>query len=138
NEFSSNSLQNADEITVVLTSSLGCASSPIANSNPITITVTPTVTATVSIAGANEFCRGEQITFTSTSSNGGSTPTYQWKVNSENVGGNNSTFTSNNLQSGDVVSLEMTSNATCVTNPNLISNAIPVTVKEPIEITDPL
>ncbi|HEY8400531.1 MAG TPA: immunoglobulin domain-containing protein, partial [Cytophagaceae bacterium] len=136
-EFTSNSLQNGDVVTVILTSSLSCASSPTATSNPITLTVTNPVTATAQITGVNEFCKGEQITFTSNTTNEGSAPTYLWKVNNVVVG-NGPTYTSNNLGNGDIIILELQSNATCVTNPTTSSNAITVTVKEPIVITDPL
>jgi hypothetical protein len=63
-------------------------------------------------------CSGSTYTFTATSIDGGTAPTYQWKINGINVGINSSTFSSNTLVNNDVLSCDLVSNATCVLNPN--------------------
>lgn len=50
-------------------------------------------------------------------------PTYQWKKNGVNVGGNSATYSDNILMSTDVVLLTISSGSTCVAG-NSISNSI--------------
>jgi hypothetical protein len=92
-------------------------------------TSTP-VTPTVSIAitsGLNPDCAGKSLTFTATRTNGGSAPSYQWKVNAINTGTNSATFTSSTLVNTDIVSCVLSSNAVCATSPTANSNAITIT-----------
>jgi hypothetical protein len=98
---------------------------------PITITESVTAVASVSIAittGANNSCEGTSITFTATPTNGGTTPTYQWKVNGANAG-TGATFTSTTLTNGQAVTCVMTSNLPGVTGSPATSNAINMIVK---------
>jgi len=93
------------------------------------------VTAGVSIAltsGTNPTCNGNSVTFTATPTNGGSAPSYQWRVNGVNVGTNASSYTSSTLANGDVVSCVMTSNLTGVTGNPATSNSINMTVSGPV------
>ncbi|MCU0431677.1 MAG: gliding motility-associated C-terminal domain-containing protein [Cytophagaceae bacterium] len=93
------------------------------------MTVNPNLPASVSIAAdQNPICAGTNVTFTATPTNGGGAPTYQWKLNGTNVGTNATTYSNNNLTNGDVVTLEMTSNATCATGSPATSNAVTMTV----------
>ncbi|MCU0443781.1 MAG: DUF5050 domain-containing protein [Microscillaceae bacterium] len=71
-------------------------------------------------------CEGEQVTFTATPMNGGSTPTYQWKRNGFFVGTNNPTYIPLNLQNGEVIEVVMTSKYECAGVAN--SNQITITV----------
>ena len=128
--FSSFSLKNGDVITVVLTSSMSCASPTTATSNTITMTVSTSVTALVSVSPnlTGTVCIGQSVTFTATPTNGGTTPTYQWQVNGSNVGTNSPIFTTSTLTSGDVVTVTMTSNASCASNSPVTSSPITMTV----------
>jgi uncharacterized protein (TIGR02145 family) len=74
-------------------------------------------------ASANPFCPGSSVTFTASPVNGGTTPSYQWKVNGINSG-TNPTYTYNPVN-GDSIRCIMTSNLSCVTgNPVSSSNII--------------
>jgi hypothetical protein len=99
-------------------------------STDTTVTVNPNLPASVSIgATATTICSGTSVTFTATPTNGGSTPSYQWKVNGSNVGTNSATYTSTTLANGNTVTVEMTSNASpCLTGSPATSNTVTMTV----------
>jgi hypothetical protein len=80
-------------------------------------------------ASLNPINAGQEVTFTATPTNGGTTPIYQWKINGVNVGVNSSTFTTTTIAHGDVVTCEMTSNDPCTTVPTSVSNPISMIVK---------
>src|SRR5687767_11864621 len=129
NTYSNSALANGDVVTVVMTSSLGCASPTTATSNGITMTVTPTVVPSVSIGAnpGNTICAGTNVTFTATPTNGGS-PSYQWRLNGNNVGTNSNTYSNSALANGDVVTVVMTSYLGCASPTTAASNGITMTV----------
>src|SRR5207247_1857362 len=131
--FTSSSLANNDQVTVIMTSNASCTTTSTATSNIITIT-TSSVTPSVSInASSTSICAGSSITFTATPTNGGTTPTYQWQVNGVNVPGQvSSTFTSTSLSTGDIVTAIMTSNNSCTSPPAATSNGVTVSVTAPV------
>ncbi len=96
------------------------------------LTVNPIQTPTVSIATSDldfMICSGTNVLFTSTAVNGGSNPTYQWKINGVNVSGQNGpTFTTNSLTNGKIVTLQMISDAQCTSSNVAISNGIQASV----------
>ncbi len=103
--------------------------------NGANLTINTTVTPSVNIAsspaavlGVTTICTGTSVTFTATPTNGGSSPTYQWKLNGGNVGTNSVTYSNSALANTDVVTCEMTSNAVCPTAATVISNTITMTV----------
>src|SRR5688572_20351024 len=130
NTYSNNALVNGDVITVVMTSSPGCASPTTATSTGITMTVTPAVAPSVSVAANpnGAICAGTNVTFTATPTNGGATPSYQWKLNGNNVGTNSNTYSSNALANGDVVTVVMTSSLGCASPTTATSTGITMTV----------
>ena len=123
--YNNSSLANGDIVSCEMTSNASCLSSTTAISNSINMTVSSSVTPLVSIAASqNNVCAGTSITFTATPSNGGAAPTYQWKLNSNPVGTNSSTYSNSSLVNGDVVSCEMTSNANCLSKSTATSNDV--------------
>jgi hypothetical protein len=129
--FTTTTLVNSDVVTVEMTSNTVCVSGSPATSSGITIIVNPNVTAGVSASASpsGAICAGTSVTFTATPTNGGSTPTYQWKINGTNVSGQTtSTFTTTTLANSDVVTVEMTSNALCVSGSPATSSGITITV----------
>ncbi len=129
NTFITSSLANNDVVSCVMTSNAGCVSGNPATSNSITMTVNPNVVASVSIsASENPVCAGTNVIFTATPVNGGSSPSYQWKLNGSNVGTNSSTYNSSSLNNNDVVKCVMTSNEGCVTGSPATSNSVTMTI----------
>lgn len=123
---------NGDIVTVVLTSSIGCALNNPATSNPIVVNVTGNLIAGVSItSSATTVCTGTPVTFTASPVNGGQNPSYQWKVNGNNAGTNSAVFTYAPAH-GDVVTVVMTSNHLCAVQPIATSNAITMVVNPPL------
>src|SRR5262249_16519428 len=111
NQYQNSGLANGDVVTVVMTSSLACGSASWRISNAITMTVRGTVIPTVRIGASpgNTICSGTVVTFTATPTNGGATPSYQWKLNGNNVGTNSNQYQNSGLANGDVVTVVMTS-----------------------------
>jgi len=120
---------NGDEITCVMTSNEGCASPTTATSNAVTMTVNPTLVPAVSISSnpVSSVCAGTSVTFTATPTNGGSSPSYQWKVNGGNVGTDNTTYTYTPAN-GDAITCILTSNANCASPTTATSNTVTMTV----------
>lgn len=131
NQFSSSTLQNNDQVSVIMTSSSPCVTQTPVTSNLITIsiqqgTITPTVTIS-SIPNA-PICEGTTITFTATATNGGNTPSYQWILNGNNVGTNSSSFSSSTLNDNDQISVILTSSLGCIMNNNVSSTITTIDV----------
>ena len=141
--YFSSALVDGDVITCVMTSSEPCMSNNPATSNAITMTVFPNTTPTVSITTPlTSVCAGSSVTFSANATNEGASPVYQWKKNGGNTGSNSSIFIDNTLVNSDVISLEMTSNASCVSPATVTSNSILMTVNPnltpTVTITTPL
>lgn len=77
---------------------------------------------------SNLVCPNSNVTFTAIALNGGSSPTYIWKVNGIPVGNNSNTYTTNTLINGDNVSCELISNASCAIINLAVSNIINMSV----------
>jgi hypothetical protein len=93
------------------------------------ITVNLLIPVNVSIAAsATTICEGTPVTFTATSTNGGTTPSYQWYIGSTSVGDNSHIFTPSTLANGNQVRVEMTSSTTCPVPSPALSNTITITV----------
>ncbi|TDD94458.1 beta strand repeat-containing protein, partial [Flavobacterium cellulosilyticum] len=134
--YTSNSLVDNDIITLDLTSSATCAIPAMVSSNPIQVKVNPNLPVSVSVgASATTICAGTNVTFTATATNGGTTPAYQWKLNASNVGINSATYTNSALVNGDVVSVQLTSNATCATGNLATSSPITMTVNPNLPVS---
>jgi uncharacterized protein (TIGR02145 family) len=114
---------NGDLVWCILTSSEVCTSNNPASSIQHQMVVNPLLTVSVTIsASSNPFCIGNSVTFTATHTNGGSSPSYQWKVNGTNV--SIDTLYTYYPVNGDMVSCVFTSSASCVTGNPATSNTI--------------
>jgi PKD repeat protein len=126
--YSSATLANNDIITCKITSNAPCASPTTATSAGTTMTVNPSVAPAVSVLGSAIVCTGASVTYTAISTNGGSIPAYQWKLNGTNAGTNSPIFTPSSIANGDIVTCVLTSNALCTNPTTATSTAITVTV----------
>lgn len=117
-----------DVVKCILTSSFGCASGNPATSNLITMNVPPVlpVSATVS-ASANPVCSGNSVTFTVTVANAGPSPSYQWKVNGNNMGSSNPVLIYI-PENNDVITCNVTSSSTCTMGQTSVSYPFTMTV----------
>jgi len=104
--FGTNTLNDGDEVKVIMTSDAACASTPTAVSNIIPVTVRSTLDVAVTIkASPDNACSDGKISFTATTVNAGLTPMFQWVVNTWGAGENKNTFSSDehSLRNGDTV-----------------------------------
>jgi hypothetical protein len=126
--YTTSSLSSGAVVTCIMTSSQsGVIGSP-STSNGITTTVVQPTEPTISINGTNTICAGTAVTFTTSTSNSGSSPAYQWQVNGTNVGSNSPVFVSSTLTNGAQVTVTLTSSANCASPTTVTSSPFVVTV----------
>lgn len=132
--FNTATLSNNDVITCKLVSNASCRSADSATSNGITVTVTPVVVPSVTITATpgTTVPAGTNVTFAASVVNGGSAPVYQWKVNGTNTGTNSPAFTSNSLNDGDVVTVSVTSTASCPSPQVVTSNSLTMHIQSAV------
>ncbi|HRG57722.1 MAG TPA: PKD domain-containing protein [Bacteroidia bacterium] len=109
----------------------GCAGVS-ATRTAVIATVNPNVTPTISITSTQVNLCTNGVEFSSSITNGGASPTYQWKKNGANIPlANSSTYSATNLINGDLITCELTSNAVCAAPTVATSNTINVTITSP-------
>jgi gliding motility-associated-like protein len=130
--YSSTSLVNGDQISVLMTSNANCVSANPATSNSIAQIVNSSAPVSVSLAVIpnGPVCAGTTLTFTASPVNGGTSPNYVWLVNGViQAGINIDTFVSSTLNNGDVVSVELNSNELCAIGNPATSNTVQVQIQ---------
>ena len=85
------------------------------------------VSVTISTSNTT-ICSGDNVTFTATPVNGGTSPSYQWYLNGSPVGTNSSTYSNSSLSNSDNVYCVLTSSESCVSGSPATSNTITITV----------
>ncbi|MEI6434398.1 MAG: DUF1566 domain-containing protein [Bacteroidota bacterium] len=86
-----------------------------------------TIVSSSITASANPICSGTPATFTAIPVNGGTNPSYQWKVNGTNISGATNAAYTYIPATNNVVTCLLTSNAQCVNGNPATSN--PLTMK---------
>lgn len=112
-----------DSVSVKMITSIACPAITAVEASEI-VNVVPTVvpTASINVTPASILCDGATVSAIATVTNGGSAPLYAWYRNGVDVASTTGfTFTPAN---GDVLSLELTSNALCRTSDVVVSNEI--------------
>jgi len=89
----------------------------------VTSYVAPNPSISISASSTNA-CSGTTITFTATPTNGGSSPSYQWKKNGVNVGTNSDTYSSNSFANADSVICILTTLASTIATSNTVKLTI--------------
>jgi hypothetical protein len=80
-----------------------------------------------------DICPGQQVVFTTLPFNGGANPSYQWKLNGNNIpGATGSTYQSTTLANGDKVSVLMTSSLGCANPQSDLSEEILINVSSSV------
>ncbi len=128
--YTSSTLANADLITCIITSNAACATPVSVTSSITAMTVNSIVSPACTIAittGANPTCPGVPLTFTASSTSGGTTPVYQWKKNGVNtvIG---TSYTPASPANGDVITCVVTSNASCLSVNTAASAATTISI----------
>jgi hypothetical protein len=77
-------------------------------------------------------CEGSNVTFNSNISNGGTTPTYQWKINNIDQNVNSAIFSSSIINDGDIISCTLISNEACAVPNSVNSNTITASTLTPV------
>jgi gliding motility-associated-like protein len=106
--FTTAALNNNDVVTCKVNNPDPCLGNQIYTYPGIKITILPVIKPIVTInASGNSVCAGTPLSFTVNASPL-ATPSYQWQINGNNVGTDNTTFTSTGIKNGDMV--------TCIVN----------------------
>ena len=102
-------------------------------SDSIVIFLNPSVTPIIYTAqtqGNDTTCDGNYLTFFATGINGGTNPTFQWKINGSNVGTDTTEYSTYLPVGTAIVTCEFTSNANCAVPATLTSSPITVNVSQ--------
>ncbi|MCF8450475.1 MAG: T9SS type A sorting domain-containing protein [Taibaiella sp.] len=100
------------------------------NFGTLSLTTPSTGTATVTIAASpsTAICSGTSVTFTTSVTNGGTLPTYQWRLNGSNISGATSaTYTTTSLANTNTIACSIISDS-CITTPTATSTNFTATV----------
>lgn len=118
-------VDTSGDYKVTVTDANGCS-----NVSNITTTIEkPLLTPKIEImSSSTSVCEGEEVTFNSIVTNGGSNPNYQWFVNNVLQSETTGSFKSKSLTNGAKVFCNMVSNEQCRTVPNDKSNTLTMAV----------
>ncbi len=131
NTFTSSTLENADKVSVVVSSSESTTCS--ISSSDYTMTVNATKTPTVSVsANKTSICPGESVSFTASNTNGGTSPQYSFFLNNQTTAlqsGSSNVFSTTSLNDGDQIKVLLTSSLNCATSDTAENSSSAVTVR---------
>lgn len=119
----------AGTYTVAANNATTSCSATMTGSAIITITATVVPSVSLSSSAGASLCAGTSTIITATPVNGGSSPSYEWKLNGIVTGTTAPTYSYIPVD-GDNVSVTLTSNANCATPPtagnNIVITVLPV------------
>ncbi len=129
--FSSTTLNNGDQVRLIMTSNLTCVTKQKDTSSVITITINPTRTVNIVLSDPGGVCDNTPVTFKATTSNSGTNPVFKWMVNGVPAvpapAAGDSIFTAV-LKNNQTVQVSVTSSLSCTSNPVAASNIVTMKV----------
>lgn len=129
--LSSKDLGELVQVNLEMNSSFQCVNSSKVRSNSITIPITSSVTPTIEIGSTKStICEGQEVGFfIDSQSHEGSDPLYEWFVN-EGSKGVGEELLLDDLEDGDQVKVELTTDDQCADQPTVTSNSIEISLSE--------
>lgn len=131
--FSSVALPANAQVQCLMTISTAvCPGTTKDYSNIISVAVLPITSPEVKLsASTQQICKGGSITFTATG-NGGTNPSYHWKINGTATANTSASFSTTTLLDGDKVSCTMNidPSAKCLSESTAVSNTVSIKVSE--------
>ena len=125
--YTGSGFSNGDSVLVRLTSNAVCRTVDTARSSSVKLTVNPNVVPllTVSAVPGTSVPPGTAVTFTANLTVTGPNATYQWYKNGNAIAGaTGSTYTTNGLQGGDLISVGVNALGPCASPSSLTSVAL--------------
>ena len=128
---------SGDVIYCTMSSSYPCLSQDTAVSSSLTMVIaSPTVNSVSVSASSSTIVSGTPVTFTATAPHAGTSPVYQWFINGAVVpGATSSTYTTDTLANGQIVTCEVTSSEPCATPHINMSSGVSVLVTTGVKET---
>ena len=118
-------------VQVQLTSDALCANPTTIQSSQETVVDAGSVVAEIAIEEReNNLCSPEALIIDASLSGGGTSPSVRWFVNGTQVSTVTTPFSYSGYNNGDTIHAELTSNATCIADPNALSDSVFVIVKD--------
>ncbi|MFN8288226.1 MAG: PKD domain-containing protein [Chitinophagales bacterium] len=117
------SVGSTGSYTVTIADAFGCS----AAKGPVSVTINTATLPSIKITSTNStICAGVAQSFSvGATTDGGVSPTYQWKLNGTNVAVG-TTYSPASLSPNDVVNCYMNSSANCITQTTVMSNTFTV------------
>lgn len=140
--FQASGLSDGDEVQVRIIQNYSCSSNDTVFSAPESVKVNPNLTPAVdlNIFGSTTICSGDLVSFSTSATNGGTSPTYLWYINGVPLTGvTGQSHETASIQDGDQVYVEMTSSSEiCTGTPVVQSSIITFTVNDIPTSTNPI
>ncbi len=129
--YITNTLKNNDTLFCAVQTTTNACKPVTVKSNSIIFHINSSFMPKVSITASDTvICQGKAVTFKASVINPDSISTYQWQLNGSNVGYNNSNYTNDKLNEGDIIKCIITVNSRgCPVTQNIASNAITMFIK---------
>ncbi len=126
--YSTNSLNNQNQVSVILTSSETCATDYSVLSDPFTMTVGATILSEVALSSSgNHIYQGDMVAFTASATEEGPSTRYYWKKNGQDIPeASGNIYSTSNLNNGDEISVNLVSDESCVSSIN--SNSLVISI----------
>jgi len=114
-------------INCELISDASCSTENNVLSNSVTVSALSTESATLSIEADNPFvCNGSVVNFRALGNHWGESPSFNWRVNGTVVNTTSAFYSAANLQTGDQVTCQLTTDKPCLGMATLTSNMVSI------------